>query len=117
MLLFICSGILLPVPMIAKATQIGFQIAVAALIALASASIATAQPCNPVIDGTYCADNMPKRSSKTRPAQRAPAQMQPIQPIRDPSSQYQDTPGTFGGISFSKTGERCVGLMRRGRCR
>jgi len=103
--------------MIAKATQFALQIAIAALMALACCSAATAQPCNPVIDGTFCADNMPKRGSKTTSTSRSSAKMRPIQPIRDPSSSFQDTPGTFGGISFSNTGERCVGLMRRGRCR
>jgi hypothetical protein len=87
------------------------------MTALAFDSPAVAQPCNPVIDGTYCAEQIPKRTTRSRTTSQPSAKMQPIQPIRDPSSAYQDTPGTFGGISFSKTGERCVGLMRRGRCK
>lgn len=97
--------------------RVSARLTIAIIAALAFGSPATAQPCNPVIDGTYCADNMPKRGSKTTSTSRSSAKMRPIQPIRDPSSSFQDTPGTFGGISFSNTGERCVGLMRRGRCR
>lgn len=103
--------------MITPATQIGSRIAIAALLALASASAATAQPCNPVIDGTYCAEQMPKRGKSKTTASRSSAKMQPIQnTARDQLPSY-DTPATWGGISFSNTGERCVGLMRRGRCK
>jgi len=93
------------------------RIVMTMIAAFALGSSATAQPCNPVIDGTYCAENMPKGSSKARAKQRTSPQIQPVQPIRDPSSTSYDTPATWGGISFSNTGERCVGLMRRGRCK
>jgi hypothetical protein len=90
------------------------SIAVVAVIACGSPT--TAQPCNPVIDGTYCAEQMPKRS-KARAASRPATNMRPIQPIGRSSSPRQESPATFGGISFSNTGERCVGFMRRGSCK
>ena len=79
------------------------------------AEAAAQQRCNPVIDGTYCAEQMPKRGRSGTASQPLP-KMQPIQPLRDPSSAYHDTPGTLGGIQFGSTGENCVGFMRRGKC-
>jgi hypothetical protein len=94
------------------------RIAIAMIATLAFGSSATAEPCNPVIDGTYCATQMPKRSnSKTTSKSRSSVNMPAIRnTTRDQLPSY-DTPATWGGISFSNTGERCVGLMRRGRCK
>jgi len=91
-------------------------IAIAMMASLVLGTAATAQPCNPVIDGTYCAEQMPKRSrSKATP--RASANMPPMRNIGRDASPSQESPATFGGITFGNTGENCVGFMRRGKCR
>ena len=75
---------------------------------------AAQQPCNPVIDGTYCATQMPRM----RMSEPSRLQLQPIQDLGSAlstSSIGQDTPGTLGGISF-RGGSTCIGLLRRGAC-
>ena len=70
---------------------------------------AGAEPCNPVIDGTYCAvrrDNA-SRSSGTM--------VSPIQGIARDIGPWTDQPATLGGITFRGT-ETCMGLFRRGIC-
>ena len=71
-----------------------------------------AQPCNPVIDGTYCA-SQPIRRSDT-PARDAHTPMIGIG--RDLAS-TRDEAATFGAITFRGDGTRCVGLMTRGNCK
>jgi hypothetical protein len=88
-------------------------IAVATLY-LALHGAAVAQPCNPVIDGTYCAEQMP--SSRTFTTSPLPS-MSPIKEIGDAISVGRDTPGTFGGITFRDDGTNCIGLLRRGSCK
>jgi hypothetical protein len=86
----------------------------ALIMAMSYTSTVAQQPCNPVIDGTYCATQMPRTSAPTQ----SRVQMQPIQEIGSAmsiSSIGQDTPGTFGGISF-RGGSTCIGLLRRGAC-
>ena len=72
-----------------------------------------AQPCNPVIDGTYCA-SQPIRQSGTsgRDANGTPM----IGMGRDLAS-TRDEAVTFGAITFRGDGTRCVGLMRGGNCK
>lgn len=96
--------------------RVSARMTIATLVAVASGPSATAEPCNPVIDGTYCATQMPKRA-KPKPAPRPSVNMPSIQNTARDASPNQDTPATWGGISFSNTGERCVGLMRRGKCK
>lgn len=85
-------------------------IATAVLLALPHAP-ATAAECNPVIDGTYCAEQMPRGG--TRSMERST--LRPIQDIGSAMSLNQDSIATFGGISFG-SGMTCMGLMRRGSC-
>ncbi len=88
------------------------QAIVASVCALAMHSAAIAQPCNPVIDGTYCATQMPRARTAT---QSAPV----INPIRDLGRSITGeptSPGTLGGISFRSGGTTCIGLLRRGNC-
>jgi hypothetical protein len=73
-----------------------------------------AQPCNPVIDGTYCATQMP-RSLPSTPTSSRPS-MRPVEDIASAISVRQDMPGTFGAISFRGDGSSCIGLLRRGSC-
>ena len=85
------------------------------IAAFASGTAATAQPCNPVIDGTYCAEQMPKRT-KPSTTQRPSAKMPPIQGVGRDNYPGYESPATLGGITFGNTGTRCVGLLRRGKC-
>jgi hypothetical protein len=75
---------------------------------------AMAQPCNPVIDGTYCAEEANRRRdiSTSRPG------LPPIRNIADDFSPGQDPeqPATLGAITFRGNGTRCIGLLRRGAC-
>jgi hypothetical protein len=84
--------------------------AAAVLFALQGTPIA--QSCNPVIDGTYCATQMPRAGASTvsRPA---------IRPVSDFSNAFSvgsGAPGTFAGIAFQSGGTTCIGLLRRGAC-
>jgi hypothetical protein len=72
---------------------------------------ARAQSCNPVIDGTYCATQMP-RATTSAPSRQT---MSPVGEIATSVSISQDTPGTLGAISF-RGGSTCIGLLRRGNC-
>jgi len=85
-------------------------IAAAVLLTLPHAS-AMAQKCNPVIDGTYCAEQMPR--ADTRSMERST--LRPIQDIAGAMSPNRDPIGTLGGISFG-SGMTCMGLLRRGSC-
>lgn len=72
------------------------------------------EPCNPIIDGTYCATNMPKHRAPVAPARG-------MTPLGDysrlvPSAVVGGTPGTLIGIGVQ--GDRtCFGLLRRSTCR
>lgn len=70
------------------------------------------QPCDPLIDGTYCATQGGRLSNGTAPSQ---ARMGSIQSLSGDLSLGQDQPATFGGISFSGNSV-CFGLLRRGNC-
>lgn len=75
---------------------------------------AVAQPCNPVIDGTYCAEEASRRANIAR----SPTSFPPIRNIADDFSPGQDPeqPATLGAITFRGNGVRCIGLLRRGVC-
>jgi len=72
------------------------------------------QPCNPIVDGTYCATHMPKYSSSN-------GSSTGLRPIGDTSqlvptsSVGGNQPATLVGISFQGNG-RCFGLLRRSVC-
>jgi hypothetical protein len=90
---------------------------VAAAIALAPA-LASAQPCNPAIDGTYCAEA--RSRTRTNDPFQTPITMTPIREFGSAMSGGTSTSstssiGTFAGISF-RGGTTCIGLMRRGNC-
>jgi len=71
-----------------------------------------AQPCNPVIDGTYCAEEASRRPSNAA----SPTRFAPIRNIGDDFLTGQDQPATIGAITFRGNGTRCIGLLRRGAC-
>lgn len=70
------------------------------------------QPCDPLIDGTYCA-TQGGRLSRTAPSQ---ISMAPIQSLGGDLSLGQTQPGTLGAITFNSGGTICIGLLRRGAC-
>lgn len=69
------------------------------------------QPCNPVVDGTYCAS---AGGDAAVISQSSPA-MPPIQSISSDLGIGGDPPATLGGINISG-GSTCIGLFRRMSC-
>jgi hypothetical protein len=86
-----------------------FGIAAAFLALLHSPAIA--QNCNPVIDGTYCAEQMRGGSGSGRSG----VTMNPIRDLGSSISGTPTSPATLGGISV-RGGSTCIGLLRRGAC-
>jgi hypothetical protein len=71
------------------------------------------EPCNPIIDGTYCATNMPRK----RGSMASSGGMKPLEDLSRmaPSTSVGGTPGTLFGIGVQ--GHRtCFGLLRRSNC-
>lgn len=75
---------------------------------------AMAEPCNPVIDGTYCASQPPLGDTPTRSS----ASLTPIQSLTSDLSlaQSREQPATLGAITFQGS-LRCIGLFRTASCR
>jgi hypothetical protein len=59
-------------------------------------------PCNPLIDGTYCASA-------------AAAGIAPVQSLSSDLA-IGNPPATLGAINFSGNGSTCIGLLRWGSC-
>jgi hypothetical protein len=87
-------------------------------ILLAAISIVTlvraegiAQPCNPAIDGTYCAEQMGRGSGSTVTTSRSNPSLgrEAFSIVRD------NDPATFGAITFGG-GTGCIGILRRSGC-
>jgi hypothetical protein len=87
------------------------RIALLTVLAGVPGAPAMAQPCNPVIDGTYCAEQGVRRSG-TVPSDGTFGTMQGIARSMTP---WEDQPGTLGAITF-RGGQTCMGLFRRGSC-
>jgi hypothetical protein len=68
-----------------------------------------AQPCNPAIDGTYCAEQMSRRPSSAVTTSNPNLGGDFFSIVRE------NDPATFGAITFSG-GSRCIGLLRRSSC-
>jgi hypothetical protein len=73
---------------------------------------AIAQPCNPVIDGTYCAE----AAGGARGSATSPTKLPPIRNIAEDFVMSPDQPATLGAITFREGGKQCIGLLRRGAC-
>ena len=70
-----------------------------------------AQPCNPAIDGTYCAEQMSKGPSSAVTTSRSNPTLD-----REAFSIVRDNdPATFGAITFGG-GTGCIGILRRSSC-
>jgi len=97
------------------------RIALVTILAVTLGAPLHAQPCNPAIDGTYCASLPTSRPGNTLSPGRtttlesgyAPS----IQSLGGGLSPAFDQPATFGAISFRNDGTRCTGLVRRGSCK
>ena len=101
---------------IASMLSMSFVISAVVVARLAAAQPligAEPQPCNPLIDGTYCATQGGRlRNAPTSTG----AGVAPIQSLSGDLSLGQDSPATFGGISISGNNTVCIGLLRRGTC-
>ena len=86
-----------------------------AMFLAAIAGGAVAQTCNPAIDGTYCAEQM--RSAPRPVAAAGSRTMTGVRPGETFSISNNDSPGTFGAITFNSDGSRCIGLVRRSNCK
>jgi hypothetical protein len=90
------------------------RVSAVAIWLVALAVPASAQPCNPVIDGTYCAEaGSGARSSSASPLS---ARIPPIRNIAEDFVMSPDQPATLGAVTFRSGGTKCIGLLRRGAC-
>jgi hypothetical protein len=89
------------------------QLATAMLAASLASAAAADEPCNPIIDGTYCATNMPKNRGDVR----STGGMKPLEDYSRlvPSAAVGGTPGTLIGIG-TQGNRTCFGLLRRSTC-
>lgn len=74
---------------------------------------AAEEPCNPIIDGTYCATNMPKNRAYARSTRGMTALEDYSRLV--PSAAVGGTPGTLIGIGMQGS-RTCFGLLRRSAC-
>jgi hypothetical protein len=93
------------------------QSVIATIVAVLAASAlsgtgTTAQSCNPVVDGTYCATQGGRAFSGSSSS----TGLQPIQSLSDDLSLGQQNPATFAGVSFSSNDTICIGFLRRSGC-
>jgi hypothetical protein len=88
---------------------------VLAVFLATTAGGAIAQTCNPAIDGTYCAEQMPRAPRPSAaPGDRT---MTGIRPGEAFSISNNDSPGMLGAITFNSDASRCIGLVRRSSCK
>jgi hypothetical protein len=84
----------------------------AAVLVTARASAAE-EPCNPIVDGTYCATNMPKKSGYVSSSSGMTGLADYSRLV--PSAAVGGTPGTLIGIG-TQGNRTCFGLLRRSAC-
>jgi hypothetical protein len=89
------------------------RIVFAVVLAGALSVPALAEPCNPVIDGTYCATQTIRRENAATSS--GGIRLSPMQGIARDIGPWTDQPATLGGITF-RGSETCMGLFRRGSC-
>lgn len=73
------------------------------------------QPCNPIIDGTFCATQMPKKKVNSAYSSDRMRHIQDMSRTMPSNSVGSSQPATLGGISLQGK-SRCVGLLRRSDC-
>ncbi len=69
-------------------------------------------PCNPLIDGTYCASAAAGLLNATQ----SPAGIAPMQSLSSDLAIGGNPPATLGAINFGSDGSTCIGLFRRMSC-
>lgn len=105
----------------ARTTQLGMimkrqcsstvlAIVAAAALGLNSSHTRGAEPCNPVIEGTYCATQPNVNWSD------ASSGVSAVQMSRSGFSVTRDQPATLGAITFQGT-SRCFAVLRRSVCK
>jgi len=92
---------------------LGLPALLPATVMLAGSLITAAaaeEPCNPIIDGTYCATNMPRNRGYVRPS----SGMTPLEDYSRlvPPTAVGGTPGILIGIG-TQGNRTCFGLLRR----
>ena len=90
------------------------MVTAAVLLLLPTAAPAGEEPCNPIIDGTYCATNMPKKSGYVRSSGSSMTGLEDYSRLV-PSAAVGGTAGTLIGIG-TRGDRTCFGLMRRSAC-
>lgn len=86
-------------------------VAIIMLAGSLTAAAAAEEPCNPIIDGTYCATNMPRNRGHVRPS----GGMTPLEDYSRLVPSVGSTPGTLIGIG-TQGNRTCFGLLRRSAC-
>jgi hypothetical protein len=93
--------------------RLASRTALVATLIVSFGTLGNAQPCNPAIDGTYCATQTYKRPEVSTSSVR----IMPTGSLGESLSAGQyDQPGKLGAITFSGDGSRCIGLLRRVNC-
>ena len=77
-------------------------------------AVAADEPCNPIIDGTYCASNMPKKSGYVRSSSNSMTGLEDYSRLV-PSAAVGGSPGTLIGVG-TRGDRTCFGLLRRSAC-
>lgn len=88
-------------------------LATALLAGSLSGATGADEPCNPIIDGTYCATNMPKNRGTVRSSSSMKALDDYSRFV--PSAAVSGPPGTLIGIG-TQGNSTCFGLLRRSTC-
>jgi hypothetical protein len=117
-----CNNTILYMMVCLRLEAMMLRVVLAAILTAALGASGHAQPCNPVIDGTYCAtlpknqpgQAMPPRKNTKLDLDYAPQIQEGLGADLTPGG---DQPATFGAISFRNDGTRCIGLVRRGSCK
>ena len=89
------------------------RIVCVAILVVVFGTPGNAQPCNPAIDGTYCAE-MGRKPVVSTPPSRSSLAIEGLGSSLMPTP--YDQPATLGAITFSGDGSRCIGLLRRVNC-
>lgn len=102
-----------------RAARLFLAVAVVGGLAGSVSVVAQQQPCNPIVDGTYCAEQMPRNRTSSQSGSSGGGYATPMRSIGTDLSLGADnvgSPATIGAITFRGGGEKCVGLLFRGRC-
>jgi hypothetical protein len=88
------------------------SVCAAALAFLVAPWVMAQQPCNPVIDGTYCAT----AGIRSQPDPPSTGSRRDVGFSGISGAGFYEQPATLGAITFGSSG-RCIGLVRRVNCR